>query len=82
MYNINTPFFCSAYLSLNHLTSKAENMVTDDTQGKLEDLLQEVQAFEHTCLELSDERGYGELEAEVEKRVQEFKTRLELVTRK
>lgn len=57
-------------------------MVTDDTQGKLEDLLQEVQAFEHTCLELSDERGYGELEAEVEKRVHEFKTRLELVTRK
>ncbi|XP_061179745.1 uncharacterized protein LOC133188372 [Saccostrea echinata] len=75
-----------AYLSLNHIYSADQKRLTDDTQKKLEDLLQNVQTFEHTCLNASEtvlEDGeFREWEREVEQKVQEFSSQLCQITQR
>ncbi|XP_062599690.1 uncharacterized protein LOC134261255 isoform X2 [Saccostrea cucullata] len=73
-----------AYLSLNHIYRDDQKKITEDTQKKLEDLLQDVQTFEHTCLSASEtvleDVKFRELEREVEQKVKEFGSQLCQIT--
>lgn len=69
-----------AYLSLNHINRGDQKTISEDVQHHLEDLLQKVQDFEHTCMEKSNEplteEKIAELETEVDEKVVEFQSQL------
>lgn len=76
-------FLFSAYLSLNHINRGDQKTISEDVQHHLEDLLQKVQDFEHTCMEKSNEplteEKIAELETEVDEKVVEFQSQLQKI---
>lgn len=70
----------SAYLALNHIHRGDQTTISEEVQNHLEDLLQKVQDFEHTCMEKSKElltaEKIAQLETEVDKKVVEFQSQL------
>lgn len=72
-----------AYLSLNHINRGDQKTISEDVQHHLEDLLQKVQDFEHTCMEKSNEplteEKIAELETEVDEKVVEFQSQLQKI---
>lgn len=70
----------SAYLALNHINRGDQTTISEEVENHLEDLLQKVQDFEHTCMEKSKEHLTAEkiaqLETEVDKKVVEFQSQL------
>ena len=73
----------SAHLSLNHIHSGDQNIVSEEEQTQLEDLLQDVQTFEHNCMETSDNLLNAEkmtaLEEDIQIKVQEFQSQLQQI---
>lgn len=69
-----------AYLALNHINRGDQTTISEEVQNHLEDLLQKVQDFEHTCMEKSKElltaEKIAQLETEVDKKVVEFQSQL------
>lgn len=68
----------SAYLALNHINRGDQTTISEEVQNHLEDLLQKVQDFEHTCMEkeLLTAEKIAQLETEVDKKVVEFQSQL------
>lgn len=68
----------SAYLALNHINRGDQTAISEEVQNHLEDLLQKVQDFEHTCMEkeLLTAEKIAQLETEVDKKVVEFQSQL------
>lgn len=68
----------SAYLALNHINRGDQTAISEEVQNHLEDLLQKVQDFEHTCMEkeLLTAEKIAHLETEVDKKVVEFQSQL------
>lgn len=68
----------SAYLALNHINRGDQTAISEEVQNHLEDLLQKVQDFEHTCMEkeLLTTEKIAQLETEVDKKVVEFQSQL------
>lgn len=70
----------SSYLALNHINRGDQTTISEEVQNHLEDLLQKVQDFEHTCMEKSKElltaEKIAQLETEVDKKVVEFQSQL------
>lgn len=68
----------SAYLALNHINRGDQTAISEEVQNHLEDLLQKVQDFEHTCMEkeLLTAEKFAQLETEVDKKVVEFQSQL------
>lgn len=69
-----------ANLSMNHINKGDQKTISGEVQHHLEDLLQNVQDFEHTCMEKSNEplsaEKIAELETEVDEKVVEFQSQL------
>lgn len=67
-----------AYLALNHINRGDQTAISEEVQNHLEDLLQKVQDFEHTCMEkeLLTAEKIAQLETEVDKKVVEFQSQL------
>lgn len=69
-----------AYLSMNHINKGDQKTISGEVQHHLEDLLQNVQDFENTCMEKSNEplsaEKIAELETEVDEKVVEFQSQL------
>lgn len=68
----------SAYLALNHINRGDQTTISEEVQNHLEDLLQNVQDFEHKCMEkeLLTAEKIAQLETEVDKKVVEFQSQL------
>lgn len=68
----------SSYLALNHINRGDQTTISEEVQNHLEDLLQKVQDFEHTCLEkeLLTAEKIAQLETEVDEKVVEFQSQL------
>lgn len=65
---------------MNHINKEDQKTISEEVQHHLEDLLQNVQDFEHTCMEKSNEplsaEKIAELETEVDEKVVEFQSQL------
>lgn len=70
----------SAYLALNHINRGDQTTISEEVENHLEDLLQKVQDFEHTCMEKPKElltaEKIAQLKTEVDKKVVEFQSQL------
>lgn len=68
----------SAYLALNHINRGDQTTISEEVQNHLEDLLQNVQDFEHMCMEkeLLTAEKIAQLETEVDKKVVKFQSQL------
>lgn len=65
---------------MNHINKGDLKTISGEVQHHLEDLLQNVKDFEHTCMEKSNEplsaEKIAELETEVDEKVVEFQSQL------
>lgn len=65
---------------MNHINKGDQKTISGEVQHHFEDLLQNVQDFEHTCMEKSNEplsaEKIAELETEVDEKVVEFQSQL------